>query len=245
LDAFIHANDQSFAKLQYTVKGIKRSQSVQKLLHQPVTIPMLHQFLLILKHGLFGMYIDTMLSCVFKLAFFVFLRCGEFTAPNAQFDSHVGLTRQDVSLFYTEGQPCIRLHLKSSKTDPFKLGVTIQVHATGNNLCPVNALNAYLKIRDHLTTTPSYPLFVLPNFTPLTRQKFTYYLDSVLNICNIPVNTVRPHSFRIGAATAAAAAGVPDHVIKILGRWKSSSYQLYIHTPLALISAAQVKMSQQ
>lgn len=45
------------------------------------------------------------------------------------------------------------------------------------------------------------------------------------------------HSFRIGAATAAAAADVPDHVIKMLGRWESLAYQLYVRTPrLALPS---------
>ena len=48
------------------------------------------------------------------------------------------------------------------------------------------------------------------------------------------------HSFRIGAATTAGARGVPDSTIKILGRWESSAYLLYIRTPrdhLASISA--------
>ena len=39
------------------------------------------------------------------------------------------------------------------------------------------------------------------------------------------------HSLRIGAATAAAAAGIPDHTIKMLGRWQSEAYHLYIRTP--------------
>ena len=36
------------------------------------------------------------------------------------------------------------------------------------------------------------------------------------------------HSFRIGAATLAGAAGVPESTIMVLGRWKSMAYQQYI-----------------
>ena len=34
-------------------------------------------------------------------------------------------------------------------------------------------------------------------------------------------------SFRIGAATTAAACGIPDAAIKALGRWHSLAYQIY------------------
>ena len=36
------------------------------------------------------------------------------------------------------------------------------------------------------------------------------------------------HSFRIGAATTAAAAGIPAWLIKTLGRWNSKAYLAYI-----------------
>ena len=38
------------------------------------------------------------------------------------------------------------------------------------------------------------------------------------------------HSFRIGAATAAAQAGVEDSTIKALGRWSSTAFLTYIQT---------------
>ena len=40
------------------------------------------------------------------------------------------------------------------------------------------------------------------------------------------------HSFRIGAATTAAACGIQDSLIKTLGRWESAAYMLYVRTPV-------------
>ena len=44
-----------------------------------------------------------------------------------------------------------------------------------------------------------------------------------------PLCPIKGHSFRLGAASTAATASLPDWLIKVLRRWSSDCYQLYIH----------------
>ena len=41
--------------------------------------------------------------------------------------------------------------------------------------------------------------------------------------------------FWIGAATTAAERGIPDSIIKVLGRWKSDAFQTYIRMPRPVV----------
>ena len=54
--------------------------------------------------------------------------------------------------------------------------------------------------------------------SPLTRSQFVQLTRRALELANIDAARYLGHSFKIGAAMAAAAAGVPTHFIKMLGR---------------------------
>ena len=47
---------------------------------------------------------------------------------------------------------------------------------------------------------------------------------------------------RIGAATTAAAVGLPPWLIKTLGRWSSDCYERYIKSPQPLILEVSQKL---
>lgn len=57
-------------------------------------------------------------------------------------------------------------------------------------------------------------------------------LRRALAAIGYPQEDYAGHSFRIGAATtAAAAAGLEDSTIQLLGRWNSAAFLSYIRTP--------------
>ena len=120
--------------------------------------------------------------------------------------------------------------IKSSKTNPFRLQCFIYLGRGQAPLCRISAILAYL----HLRGPSSGPLFIDTHGRPLTRSRPSSFIQSVLQGAGI-LGHFSGHSFRIGAATTAAQCGMPDHLIKTMGRWTSNVYQVYIRTPMESI----------
>ena len=119
------------------------------------------------------------------------------------------------------------IRIKASKTDPFRSGCTIRVAAVPGRICPVSILLCYLRCHP----TGSGPLFVWRPGHFLIRNDMVL----LLRRCFPGTLNFNTHSFRIGGASAAASAGVPDSQIQILGRWSSDAYRNYIHASDDLI----------
>ena len=124
--------------------------------------------------------------------------------------------------------------LRHSKTDIFGAGVTIHLGRTDDILCPMSALLAYM----YLARRPSTlgPLFLLQSGKPLSRQLLVSKVRHILESAGLDVAQYNGHSFRIGAATSAAEAGLNDSTIQQLGRWKSSAFTRYLHPPVEMIA---------
>ena len=65
------------------------------------------------------------------LGFFGFLRAGEFTT-NSPFDPNVHLGVSDVQADTLQDPTCFQIHIKCSKTDPFRVGCNIYIGRGSN-----------------------------------------------------------------------------------------------------------------
>ena len=74
------------------------------------------------------------------------------------------------------------------------------------------------------------PLFLFQDGRMLTRHLFSTAVDELLTELHIDKELYNTHSFRIGAATSAIQANIPEVHIQMLGRWKSEAYKWYVRT---------------
>ncbi|CAG2198396.1 unnamed protein product [Mytilus edulis] len=129
------------ARLECILRGIKKSQNNVKQKRLPITSQILKQLCCMLKQGVFSPFVDLMLQCSFNLAFFGFLRCGEFTYSSK-------IARQDTLLIQNIDLDInfqnFTVHLNSSKCDPFREGINITIFEN-DIFNPVDLMRRYIQ----------------------------------------------------------------------------------------------------
>ena len=105
-------------------------------------------------------------------------------------------------------------------------------------MSPVRAMHKYVSVVP--AGNRAGPLFSGGCFSPLSRVHVTATLCQLLCNTNVRTSSYASHSFRIGAAATAAAAGLPTTLIKTLGRWKSNAYETCVQYPPSSICAVSI-----
>ncbi|XP_006822086.1 uncharacterized protein LOC102804103 [Saccoglossus kowalevskii] len=222
--------------LRHVLQGIKHDHGNPIRPRLPITMTLMRKIKNALRsHPAIHVNDKLMLWSAFTLAFFGFLRVSEFTATSAStFDNDGTLLGSDVLL--TDD---LIVTIKASKTDPFRRGQVVTIAPTQSSICAVRAF------RNYNPAALNAPAFCFTNGKFLTRQAVTYHLRDLLLRAEVPnVSNYTSHSFRSGAATTAAEANLPDWLIKVLGRWRSDAYQLYITTPTDIIRKVPATLAQ-
>lgn len=201
--------------------GAKRLSSTHDI-RLPITKPVLHTLISAVSKVVTRLYEQRLLTCMFSLAFHGFLRIGEIAAKSVQ-DAPNVVQLDDIHLPKRDPNYCT-LVLRKFKHSGSQGPQTITFKRQSSRICPVHTVRKYLKLRGGQMG----PLFIWQGGKPLLRRQFDARLKTVLNFCGYSTTLYRGHSFRIGAATEAAARGCSDAQIRNLGRWRSDAFRKYI-----------------
>lgn len=188
----------------------------------PITGPILCKLIDALPQVVTSRFHHIMLKAMYLLAFYAFLRIGEITVKSTKELKVLQLT--DVTFHNEDGilqgaSLILRVYKHSDHPKTIYLPCDM-----ANSYCPVKALNDYINPAQHKTG----PLFCFPCGSPVSHSYFSNCLKLTLSFINLDPKFYKGHSFRIGAATAAAAKGVPLSVIQTRVRWKSEAVKHYI-----------------
>lgn len=156
----------------------------------------------------------------FACAFFGAFRVDESVAASGR-SVDTGLLFKDVVM----REDAVLCRLVRSKTDQLGRGRWVTLSAQpGDTVCPVALSAAYSSIRPQ----GGVQWLLHRNGLPLTRFQFGAVLKRCVDRLGLASEDYGTHSFRIGAATCAAACGVNDEGIQALGRWKSKAFRSYV-----------------
>lgn len=188
----------------------------------PIDKPILSKLMQAVNTTCNDLYRRLMFRAMFSLAFHAFLRIGEITVrPGQHLNPHLIL--RDQLVVKDAFMECKFTSYKHSQGQPFLLRITPD---PASNNCPIQVMSQYLNIRGDLPG----PLFQYPTGGAILRTDFSHRLKTALSFCGLSTAVFKGHSFRIGAATAAAQGGCSDSQIRQLGRWKSDAFKQYIRT---------------
>ena len=196
----------------------------------PITLDIMQKMLTVVNDS----FDDIMFWAAATLAHFGMLRVSEFTVSSLGGCSTTGMIPQDITFHNDCDGVYMLVIIRRSKTDVQNRGVQLCIGCTGLSVCAHCAVFRYLARRRSCGFSVEQPLFLFRNGTGLTRSLFVKRTRLCLSLVGINDQAYSSHSYRVGGATTAAAAGLADWEIKLMGRWSSEAYLRYIKTPMTV-----------
>ena len=193
----------------------------------PVTLPILNKLISVAPSLDGSPYQICQFQAMCSLAFFAFLRIGEMTSTGGRM-ANSPLQISHVSTLLSSSNELIAFkvtfgNFKHSYNDrPFSIIVSRQPQS-----CPGELLAKFFVLRGPRPGA----LFITVDGAPVSRTYLSNQLSSAIRFCGLSPSVYKGHSFRIGAASHAADKGLSDTQIRLLGRWRSNSFQKYLRMP--------------
>jgi hypothetical protein len=166
-----------------------------------------------------------LLSTVMSMSFFGCFRAGELCLPDhAVFNPETHLTYKCITMDTVNRT--VTVLLRSSKTDTLDQGVSVKVGCSKTPLSAYTLMSAFLEA--HPRPQADSPLFMDPNQIILRKAPFVAVTKLILAMAGYDPGKYSGHSFRAGSATTGAALGFSSWELKLLGRWNSDAYNIYL-----------------
>ena len=182
----------------------------------PITLPILTHLIAALPQVFNSNYKCLMLRAMMVLAFRAYLRVGEMV-PRSKNSTQTCLHIHDIVMAGESITLSFRRFKHSGKQGPQSVQADFPIY-------PARFLSEFVQARGNF----SAPLFSFIDGSPLLRNEFDSSLKRLLQFCGFHTDSFKGHSFRIGAATAAALRGESDAQIRVAGRWNSDAFRRYI-----------------
>ena len=190
-------------------------------LRLPITSDILSKLLQVLPGLITSHYELKLLSALYLVCFHGCFRIGELL-PKSQCQKGLVIQFKDLQMHSSvmaSKHHYMNLILHHSKN--LQPGTSTRVSISSK--ITVDAMREFLKLRGR----ESGPLFSFPGGLPFLRSRFDFTLKLAVRACNLQGRYLG-HSFRLGAATEAAARGWSDSQIRQLGRWRSNAFLNFI-----------------
>ncbi|XP_056410007.1 uncharacterized protein LOC130339083 isoform X2 [Hyla sarda] len=211
-----------FFVVRQALKGWSRERVCLDV-RRPVSFPLLLKLVVASRQVCSSYFESVLFSTAFALAFFGAMRIGELIPPSRSRPG--GLGESDIFL----GEGFVRVRIGKSKTDQAGRGTWLLLYAVNGEACPFQLVSSFLLLR------PRGPLFLLhEDASPLTQFQFLALFRRCLSFVGLDFREFGTHSFRIGAATEAARAGLSESDVQRVGRWRSACYARYIRPDLLI-----------
>ena len=162
-------------------------------------------------------YNSTLFHSMSTMLLFGLFRISEITG-----DKRIGIPplRQDQIQVKKKALKIRMVRYKHSKGDQPEIEISAQ---TDKSICPVYWYNKFKKLRG----SAKGAAFICSKNKAVTKLTFSKLLSKACMKAGIkpPFSS---HCFRVGGASLAAQMGRTEPEIKLLGRWKSTAYNLYL-----------------
>lgn len=206
--------------IRQALKGWKKERSSMEA-RRPISFSLLETLVSVASQVCSSPGEAQLLALAFSLAFFGALRIGELVSQAKGRPG--GLLWDDVVL----GERAVRLRIRKSKTDVYGKGAWVLLKAVPGPSCPFTLVSAFKALGQRGSN-----FLVHEDGSPLTKYQFTALFKRSLEVAGVSSKEYGTHSFRIGAATEAARAGLQESEVMRIGRWRSSCYARYIRPEL-------------